>query len=117
MLAAEPGLASSDENIDVEFYLGCMLYPQDMIAKVDAFFDCPKEERVKLRKVHRAKIKKVHEVLYKYSHEKMDFFVSMPALAKIFIFYYHEAQDVKSDAAYSETLEHIYSKCCATLRR
>ena len=25
-----------------------MLYPQDMISKVDSFFECSKEERVKL---------------------------------------------------------------------
>ena len=95
-----------------------MLYPQDMITKVDSFFDCPKEDRVKLRKVHRAKIKKVHDVLYKYSHEKMDYFVQMPELAYIFTYYYHHgADDVKSDSNYNDTLEHIFSKCSATLTR
>ena len=95
-----------------------MLYPQDMISKVDSFFECSKEERVKLRKVHRAKIKKVHDVLYKYSHEKMDYFIAMPELAHIFIYYYrHGADDVKSDPNYADTLEHIYAKCQATLTR
>ena len=89
-----------------------------MISKVDSFFECSKEERVKLRKVHRAKIKKVHDVLYKYSHEKMDYFIAMPELAHIFIYYYHHgADDVKSDPNYADTLEHIYAKCQATLTR
>jgi hypothetical protein len=82
---------------------------------VNFFFESEKSECVKMRKVLRAKIKKVHEVLYKYSHEKMEYFLSIPELANIFVFYEEQATEEKSDESYFGALEIILLKCQTTL--
>jgi len=97
------------------FYLGCVLYPQDMSKGVDQFFESEKSERVKRRKVLRAKIKKVHEVLYKYSHEKMEFFLSLPELAFIFSYFQSQSPQESTDEVYETALSQIMGKCQASL--
>jgi hypothetical protein len=100
---------------DLIFYLGCVLYPQDMSKGVDNFFEAEKSQRVKGRKVLRAKIKKVHEVLYKYSHEKMEYFVSVPELAHIFTYFAKSAPTEESDDAHDDAISQIMAKCEASL--
>ena len=67
-------LSQKPEQLDLFFYLGSILYPQEMSRGVDCFIDCDKTERVKQRKIIRLKIQKVYDVLYRYSHEKNGLF-------------------------------------------
>ena len=80
ILAFHNSINSIPSKLDLIFYLGALLYPQEMSRGVDCFFESDKKDRVKLRKVYRAKIQKVHDVLYRYSHEKMDYFIKVPEL-------------------------------------
>lgn len=81
-------LQDKPQQLDLSFYIGAMLYPQEMSRGVDCFFDCDKKDRVKQRKLFRAKIQKVHDVLYRYSHEKMEYFINVPELSYLYTLFY-----------------------------
>jgi hypothetical protein len=105
-------------NLDFLFYLGAMLYPQEMSRGVDCFIECDKSERVKQRKCQRAKIQKVHDALYRYSHEKMDFFVRIPELSYLFVtFYVKENSHENEDQCYMNGATEIFERCKDTLRK
>lgn len=109
-------LDSKPEQLDIVFYLGAMLYPQEMGRGVDCFFEADKKERVKLRKVYRAKIQKVHDVLYRYSHEKMDYFTSVPELCYLYtLFYKEEIKKSEEDKFYMNGATEIFQRCFQTL--
>ena len=83
---------------------------------VDHFFESEKTQRIKMRKVLRNRIQKVHNVLYKYSHEKMGYFMSVPELCQIYLFFYEKgSSDCKADAKYCEALEELKDKSLKTL--
>jgi hypothetical protein len=104
------------EQLDLLFYLGAMLYPQEMSRGIDCFFECDSKERVKFRKVHRAKIQKVHDVLYRYSHEKMDYFTSVPELCYLYaMFYKEEVKKQEEDVYYMNGATEIFERCYKTL--
>ena len=109
-------LPNKPVQLDLVFYLGSMLYPQEMIRGVDFFFECEKKERVKQRKIVRSKIQKVHDVLYRYCHDKMNFFVSVPELSYLYaIFYKKEVNNNSEDQDYLDGVSEIYEKCKLTL--
>ncbi len=105
---SEDEFLSKHVTVDLEFYLGCVLYSQDTSKDIDSFFESAPEDRVKQRKVLRAKIKKVHEVLYKYSHEKMQYFLRVPELASLFTYYCDTAPlSSESDERYDDAISHM----------
>ena len=109
-------LPNKPSHLDLLFYLGAILYPQEMGRGVDCFVDCAKEDRVRQRKFLRAKIQKVHDVLYRYSHEKMDYFVNVPELSYLFIiFYKKQLENNDEDQYYMNGATEIFDKCKATL--
>lgn len=110
-------LPNKPEQLDLVFFLGSMLYPQEMIRGVDFFFEWSKEDKVKQRKIVRSKIQKVHDVLYRYCHEKMNYFVSVPELSYLYVmFYKKEISNSKMlDKDYFEGVTEIYKKCQLTL--
>lgn len=109
-------IPSKPEQLDLVFYLGAMLYPQEMCRGVDCFFECDKNERVKQRKLYRAKIQKVHDVLYRYSHERMDYFVKVPELSYLYVlFYKKETKSDVDDQYYLNGATEIYERCKETL--
>ncbi|CAI2368657.1 unnamed protein product [Moneuplotes crassus] len=104
------------ESLDLLFYIGAMLYPQEMSRGVDCFFECEKKDRVKQRKFFRAKIQKVHDVLYRYSHEKMDYFVKVPELSYLYTMFYQKADAHKDeDQYYMNGATEIFERCKDTL--
>lgn len=104
------------ESLDLLFYIGAMLYPQEMSRGVDCFFECEKKDRVKQRKFFRAKIQKVHDVLYRYSHEKMDYFVKVPELSYLYTMFYKKADAHKDeDQYYMNGATEIFERCKDTL--
>lgn len=111
-------LPNKPEQLDLLFYLGSVLYPQEMSRGVDCFFESDKNERVKLRKFYRAKIQKVHDVLYRYSHEKMDYFVNVPELSYIYsLFYKKEDSHKGEDIYYMNGATEIFERCSSTLKQ
>lgn len=102
--------------LDLLFYLGAILYPQEMSRGVDCFFDSDKKERVKQRKFYRAKIQKVHDVLYRYSHEKMDYFVNVPELSYLYTIFYKKGNaHEEEDQYYMNGATEIFERCKETL--
>mmetsp|Transcript_3718 Transcript_3718/g.4330 ORF Transcript_3718/g.4330 Transcript_3718/m.4330 type:complete len:200 (+) Transcript_3718:240-839(+) len=110
-------LPNKPESLNLLFYLGAMLYPQEMSRGVDCFFECDKNERVKKRKFFRAKIQKVHDVLYRYSHEKMDYFVNVEELSYLYsIFYKRTVAHNNEDMYYMNGVTEIFERCKDTLK-
>lgn len=101
------------------FYLACLLYPQDLARNLDSFLSkLDTEEQEVARKKYKAIIHKIHDTLYKYSHDKLDFFVSKPELSSLFCYFYREgAGEDKSDPKYVEEYEFIKNKCFDSLSR
>lgn len=101
------------------FYLACLLYPQDLARNIDSFLaKLETEDREAARKKYKAIIHKIHDTLYKYSHDKLDFFVSKHELSALFCYFYQEgAGEDKSDPKYVEEYEFIKNKCFDALNR
>ena len=58
----------------------------------------------------------MHNVLYKYSHEKMAYFMSVPELCQIYLFFYENgSEDCKSDEKYADALNELKDRSLATL--
>lgn len=116
ILKYHDSFSNKPEQLDLIFYLGAVLYPQEMSRGVDCFFESDKNERVKFRKIYRAKIQKVHDVLYRYSHEKMDYFVTVPELAYLYsVFYQAESKKSGEDIFYMNGATEIFIRCQETL--
>lgn len=116
VLRFHDSIPNKPEQLDLVFYLGAILYPQEMNRGVDCFFECDKKDRVKQRKFYRAKIQKVHDVLYRYSHEKMDYFVKVPELSYLYtLFYKKEIEENNEDQYYINGATEIFERCIETL--
>lgn len=109
-------LPEKPESLDLLFYLGAMLYPQEMSRGVDCFFECEQDQKVKQRKFFRGKIQKVHDVLYRYSHEKMDYFVNVPELSYLYSLFFKKADAHQDeDQYYMNGATEIFERCKDTL--
>lgn len=103
--------------MDLLFFLGCLVYPQDAKRNVSKFLETiSPDEREAKREEYLFFIQKIHEVLYKYSHEKLESFCKIPALAHLFKFYFAQSQD-KLEASYSEGYDYVNCQCSKTLRK
>ena len=95
-------LAPVHPKMKLQFFLSCLLFPQDTRRNLSQFSDTQieKEELLSL-------VDQMHDVLYKYSHEKLEFFCKTPAMAFLFKLYYENSDD-KNDPEYSEGYNYIY---------
>lgn len=125
---------NNDGSFSKNFYLACLLYPQDLARNVDIFIEqneiVTKESHNRYKEI----VTKIHETLYKYSHEKLDYFVSIPEISDLFMHFYehgafenisnrenqiivlattkwNKATDVSADPNWLEVLEYIKSRC------
>jgi hypothetical protein len=101
------------------FYLACLLYPQDLTRSMDQFLSgsSSKINDVKTKKLEYIKIaENIHDTLYKYTHDKLDFFVQKHELAYLFC-YYHEngAVNERNNPNFEDEYEFIRQKCMNTL--
>jgi len=72
-------------TFEENFYLACLLYPQDLTRNIDSFVVNKDKNNVEvLRKEYKKAAQKIHDTLYKYSHDKLDFFVAKPELSFLF---------------------------------
>lgn len=103
---------NKEGTFEENFYLACLLYPQDLSRNIDIFIakkEIPTKEN---HKEYKNLVAKIHDTLYKYSHDKLDFFVSKPELADLFMYFYNNgAEELKADPKLAEELEHIRTKC------
>jgi hypothetical protein len=101
------------------FYLACLLYPQDLTRSIDQFIlsSDTKIEDVKTQKAKFVKIAKItHETLYKYSHDKLESFVKNRELAYLFCYYYENGAGAERvNPKFENEYEFIRQKCMDTL--
>jgi hypothetical protein len=104
-------------TFEENFYLSCLLYPQDLARNVDIFIakkEIPTKEN---HRFYKDIVGKIHNTLYKYSHDKLDYFVSIPEISTLFIYFYNNgAESIKSDPKLVEELEFIKQKCESQLQ-
>lgn len=110
---------NKEGTFEENFYLACLLYPQDLSRNIDSFLTKKGTEDMEAsRKHYKHVIHKIHDTLYKYSHDKLDFFVAKPELSSLFLHFYREgAGSDKTDPKYVEEYEFIKSKCSNALQR
>lgn len=106
-------------TFEENFYLACLLYPQDLIRNMDSFVEKKGvSDFDTARKELKQDCQKIHDTLYKYSHDKLDFFVSKPELSFLFCYFYEKGAGAeREDPKFSEEYEFIRSKCMDTLNR
>ena len=100
-------------DLDLEFYLGALLYSSEMKKNIDCFFDSEKADNLKWWKELRVKVSKVHDTLYKYSHEKLKKFVEVKELAYIMEYFFQLNES--STTTLQDSMRSIRSKCLHTL--
>lgn len=107
----------NQEFLDLEgtfehnFYLACLLYPQDLSRNVNIFIAKREEPSKENQKYYKSIVARIHDTLYKYSHEKLDYFVSIPELSFLFMYFYENgAASIRADPKLMEECEYIKSK-------
>lgn len=106
------GLVGSFEE---NFYLACLLYPQDLIRNIDIFLSKTEKSKSEQKEL-KTTAQNIHDTLYKYSHEKLDFFVSKHELSFLFCYFYEKgAGSDKNDPKFIEEYEFIRGKCMDSL--
>jgi len=105
-------------TFEENFYLACLLYPQDLIRNIDNFIDKKVSNNESARDRYVEIAQRIHDTLYRYSHEKLDFFVSRLELSFLFCYFYEKGVTVeREDPKYSEEYEFIRFKCMDSLNR
>jgi len=106
-------------SFEENFYLACLLYPQDLIRNLDHFLQHKQGANSESkRKMYKQTATKIHDTLYKYSHDKLDFFVSKTELSFLFCYFYEKGSGVeKEDPKFADEYEFIRNKCMDRLNR
>jgi hypothetical protein len=106
-------------TFDENFYLACLLYPQDLSRNIDAFVKENETHNFKLTlKEYKSIAQRIHDTLYKYSQDKLEFFVSRTELSFLFCYFYENGAGAeKEDPKYAEEFEFIRNKCMDMLNR
>lgn len=107
-------LPTAHPKMELLFFLGCLVYPQDTKRNVEKFISSEESTQEKSSN-YLSLIQKIHDILYKYSHEKLESFCKVPALAHLFCHYYETSSD-KTDPNYSEGYDYVHDQCQKTLR-
>lgn len=99
--------------------MGALLYPQEMIKRIESFVYpngiknfTPK--KVVKRKVdtHKQQVEKLHSILYKFTHEKLEKFISVPELAAIFLNYIEQSDDKEEqDEDFKRHMKDLTKRC------
>jgi len=98
-------------TFEENFYLACLLYPQDLARNVDMFISKKEEVNKDNHKLYKEIVAKIHATLYKYSHDKLDYFVSVPEISNLFLYFYNNgAEGMLADPKVVEELELIKEK-------
>jgi hypothetical protein len=98
-------------TFEQNFYLACLLYPQDLARNVDIFIEKREIPTKENHRVYKDIVCKIHETLYKYSHDKLEYFVSIPEISELFMYFYDNgAGNIRTDPKLIEELEHIKDK-------
>ena len=99
-------------NLNISFHMGALLYPQEMIKRIESFVYpngiknfTPKKVVKRKLDTHREQVEKLHSILYKFTHEKLDKFIGVPELAVIFMNYIEHSGD--SDFNDEDAQRHI----------
>jgi hypothetical protein len=99
-------------TFEQNFYLACLLYPQDLARNVDIFIEKKEENTKEVHKYYKDIVHKIHDTLYKYSHDKLDYFVSIPEISDLFMYFYENgAGSIRTDPKLMEELDYIKDKC------
>lgn len=106
-------------TFEENFYLACLLYPQDLARNLDSFlYEKGVHDFEAARKEYKQISQKIHDTLYKYSHDKLDFFVAKPELSFLFCYFYEKGAGAeKEDPKFVEEYEFIRNKCMDSLNR
>ena len=102
-------LPTAHPKMELLFFLGCLVYPQDTKRNVEKFVPS-QDPSSHHTSNYLTLIQKIHDILYKYSHEKLESFCKVPALAHLFVHYYETSSD-KTDDNYSEGYDYVYDQC------
>jgi hypothetical protein len=80
--------------------MGALLYPQEMIKRIESFVYpngiknfTPKKVVKRKLDTHKQQVEKLHSILYKFTHEKLDKFISVPELAVVFMNYIEHSNE------------------------
>jgi hypothetical protein len=104
-------------TFDQNFYLACLLYPQDLARNVDIFIEKKEEPTKENHKYYKGIVARIHDTLYKYSHDKLEYFASVYEIADLFMYFYENgAGNIRTDPKIVEELDHIKTKCEETLK-
>lgn len=102
-------------TFEQNFYLACLLYPQDLSRNIDIFVKMKKGQKAK-KGQWRDVADRVHQTLYKYSHDKLDYFASLPEIAFLFCHFYEKGAGSEiNNPKFSEEYEIIRTKWMDTL--
>lgn len=104
---SESDYFSSRPDLNLEFYLGALLYSSEMKKHIDFFFDANQSDKLKRRKELRIKVDRVHDTLYKYSHEKLNKFVEIKELAFIYQYFFQKSNNDPLEDNIKESMNEI----------
>jgi len=100
-------------NLNINFHMASLLYPQEMIKRIESFVYpngiknfTPKKVIKRKLDSHKGHVEKLHDILYKFTHEKLDKFISVPELALLFMHYIEKC----GNAEFSEEDEQRHIK-------
>lgn len=100
-------------NLNIHFHMAALLYPQEMIKRIESFVYpngiknfTPKKVIKRKLDSHKGHVEKLHDILYKFTHEKLDKFISVPELALLFMYYIEKC----GNAEFSEEDEQRHIK-------
>ena len=99
-------------TFEENFYLACLLYPQNLKKNLNIFLQEKEIQTVKKSKEEYLEIiQKVYSTLYKYSSHKLNYFTSKPEIAFLFCYYYEKgAGQEKKNKNFVEEFEIIRQK-------
>ena len=92
--------------------MGALLYPQEMIKRIESFVYpngiknfTPKKVVKRKLDTHKQQVDKLHSILYKFTHEKLEKFIAVPELAVIFLNYIEQVNP--GDMGDEDSVKHM----------
>ena len=99
-------------NLNISFHMGALLYPQEMIKRIESFVYpngiknfTPKKVVKRKLDTHKQQVDKLHSILYKFTHEKLEKFIAVPELAVIFLNYIEQVNP--GDIGDEDSVKHM----------
>lgn len=112
-------VVSIKTNLNISFHMGALLYPQEMIKRIESFVYpngiknfTPKKIVKKKLETFKLQVEKLHSILYKFTHNKLEKFISVPELAVIFQNYIEKSGDLESDdELFQKHIKDLLKRC------